>query len=135
MAHAFLAIAYVDKGMHEEAISEFQTVDVLEGMTPEEAARRADAVREAYRTAGAKGRSRKILELAFEDAKTKYIAPYDFAALYAGAGDEERMYEWLQKAYDERSGKLVFLKVDPAFEPYRSEPRFQALMRRVGLPE
>jgi tetratricopeptide (TPR) repeat protein len=134
-APAFLGNDYEDKGMYEEAISEFQTVDILTGSTPEEAARRAEAVRQAYRTAGAKGYWQKVLELNFEDAKRKYIPPYKLAGPYARVGDKERMYEWLQKAYDDRSLKLVFLKVEPAFEPYRSEPRFQELMRKVGIPK
>ncbi len=121
--------------LYEEAISEFQTAGILEGSTPEEAARRAAAVRQAYRTAGAKGYWQKRLELTLENAKREHTPPDDFALLYARVGDEERMYECLQKAYDERGKGMTLIKVEPAFEPYRAEPRFQALMRRVGLPQ
>jgi len=122
--------------MYEEAISEFQTAAILQGISPEKTARRAAAVRQAYQTAGAKGYWQMKLDLTLEDAKKrKYTPPDNFAVLYARAGDKERMYEWLQKAYDERSKGMPFLKVEPAFEPYRSEPRFQDLMRKVGLPQ
>jgi serine/threonine protein kinase/Tfp pilus assembly protein PilF len=134
-AHDFLSSAYEDKGMYEEAISEFQTARISAGLTPEEAASRAAVLRQAYRTAGAKGYWQKVLELTLEHAKGKYTPPDNLAGAYARVGDKERMYEWLQKAYDERGKDMTLIKVEPAFEPYRSEPRFQELMRKVGLPQ
>ena len=92
-------------------------------------------LRQAYRATGAKGYWQKALELALEDAKRRYVAPDDFAALYARVGDKERMYEWLEKTYDEHGKGLDSIKVEPAFEPYRSEPRFQELLKRIGFPQ
>ena len=50
-------------------------------------------------------------------------------------GDEERAFELLEQGYEERDGNLVFLAVDPTFDPLRSDPRFDDLLRRIGFPE
>ena len=53
--------------------------------------------------------------------------------IYAQLGDTQRAIEYLERAYAERSGDMLFINVDPSFDPLRSELRFQALVRRVGL--
>jgi hypothetical protein len=58
----------------------------------------------------------------------------EFAMTYAALGDKEQAFAWLEKAYAERAPWLVSLKTDPAFNPLRSDRRFQDLVRRVGLP-
>jgi hypothetical protein len=57
------------------------------------------------------------------------------AIVYVGLGDRERAVAWLDKAYQDRSAFLIWLKVEPLFDPLRSDPGFQDLLRRVGLPE
>ncbi len=56
------------------------------------------------------------------------------ATIHAALGEKDLAFEWLQKAYEDRSGWLVYLKIDPMFDPLRSDPRFTDLLRRVGLP-
>jgi len=51
-----------------------------------------------------------------------------------GLGDKDRAFEWLEKAYEERAGRLVYLKVEHAFDPLRSDPRFGDLVRRLKFP-
>jgi hypothetical protein len=51
-----------------------------------------------------------------------------------GLGDKDRAFEWLEKAYEERAGRLVYLKVLRAFDPLRSDPRFEDLVRRLKFP-
>ena len=58
---------------------------------------------------------------------------YQIAATYAGLGEKDRAFEWLEKAYDERSDWLVNLKVEQRFDGLRSDPRFADLLRRVNL--
>ncbi len=55
--------------------------------------------------------------------------------LYAGGGDSDQALACLEKAYDQRDSGIVFMKVDPLFDPLRSDPRFQVLLRKIGLPE
>ena len=56
------------------------------------------------------------------------------ARIYAGLGDKEQAFKWLEKGYEERTDQLTRLKVDPTFDGLRSDPRLIDLMRRVGLP-
>ena len=60
-------------------------------------------------------------------------SPIGIAIIYAGLGDNDRSLLWLEKAYEERSGGLVHLKVDPVFDSLRSDFRFQDLLRRINL--
>jgi len=67
-------------------------------------------------------------------AKWRYVPTIYFACIYAGLSDKEAAFLWLEKAYQERSDGLTYLKVEPVFDPLRSDPRFEELLRRVGLP-
>jgi hypothetical protein len=59
----------------------------------------------------------------------------DVAGLYAQAGEVEKAFAWLEKAYQRRVSVLTNIGVDPAFDPLRSDPRFDDLLRRIGLPQ
>jgi len=61
------------------------------------------------------------------------VSSYYFALGYAGLGEKDQAFTWLEKAYEERSGFLPNLKVNPIWDPLRSDPRFADLIRRVGL--
>jgi hypothetical protein len=65
----------------------------------------------------------------------RYISPLYFAAVYSGLGEKSKALDWLDKAYEERNDRLIYLGVDPISDPLRSEERFRDLLRRVGLPE
>ncbi len=66
-------------------------------------------------------------------SKRRYISPYLFAVVYVGLGDKEQAFAWLEKAYQDRSFWLIWLKVEPRFDSLRDDPRFQDLLRRIGL--
>jgi hypothetical protein len=57
------------------------------------------------------------------------------ATIYAGFGEKEQAFQWLQKANDERNTEIVFLKVDPRLDPLRNDPRIDELVKRVGIPQ
>jgi hypothetical protein len=61
------------------------------------------------------------------------VPPEEVARVYVGLGDKDQALSWLERAYDERSDHLVFVKVDPAWDSLRSEPRFVQILRRIGL--
>ena len=70
-----------------------------------------------------------------EQSKTSYASPYMIAAIYAGLGNKDKAFEFLAKAYDERSTDLsYFLRADLRMDTLRSDRRFQDLAKRVGLP-
>ena len=62
------------------------------------------------------------------------VDPWQVAYFYMGEGDEDQAVEWLTKAYEQRSANVCLLKVDPWFDPLRSDPRFQDLLRRMNFP-
>jgi len=66
-------------------------------------------------------------------SKQKFVTSYFTAVVEAGLGNKDQALEWLEKSYRERVGLLAFLKVDPWFDELHSEPRFQDLLRRIGL--
>jgi hypothetical protein len=59
----------------------------------------------------------------------------EIAMIYAKLGDKDAAFEWLENAFQERRSDLIFLKVDPAWDSMRSDPRFSDLVRRTGLPQ
>ena len=87
-----------------------------------------------YAAAGdADAAARVIRELQQESAH-RYVSPFEIGLIYVGLGDTRRAFEWLEKAYSERSDLLVYLKVDPRLDPIRNDRRFIDLVGRVGIP-
>jgi hypothetical protein len=64
----------------------------------------------------------------------RYISPLEIAKCYAMLDEKDEAFRWLEKAYEQRSTQLVFLKVDQNWENLRSDPRFADLVKRIGLP-
>ena len=64
-----------------------------------------------------------------------YVAPYNVAVIYAGLGERDKAFAWLNRAYEDRSYLLVYLTADARLDSLRADPRFDELRRRVGLPE
>jgi hypothetical protein len=76
----------------------------------------------------------KILRDLARESKSAHVSPYMIATIYAGLGQKDRAFEFLDKAYLEKALDLtLFLKADPRIDSLRSDPRFQSLLRRVGL--
>ena len=67
-------------------------------------------------------------------SKRTYVSAFEVALVYAGLRDRRAAFAWLQKACDERARLPLFLKMDPAWDSLRSDPRFQHLVSRIGLP-
>ncbi len=88
----------------------------------------------AYALAGKHSEAVEVLSEMEEMAREKYVSAYYFAILYLGFGDKDRVFEWLDKACEERSGFLVFLEVEPIFDGLREDQRFLNLLKRVGIP-
>jgi adenylate cyclase len=91
------------------------------------------ALAHAYAVSGNREAAQKIIAELQELAKTKYISSFQIASIYAGLGENDQAFAWLEKAYEERSPELVNLKVEPSFDNLRSDPPFIELARRMGL--
>jgi tetratricopeptide (TPR) repeat protein len=124
-AHFYLAYVYIglgqfEKGVDEMKLASFDDADSLAGLAY------------AYAMAGAKTELQDTLEqLKHHPAK----APYGLAQVYAALGDKDRAISLLEKAYEERSNRMCLLKVDPALDPLRQDPRFKQLMRKMNFQQ
>ena len=128
----FLGRAYEHKGRLAEAIAEFQHALELEKENPEI----WSGLGHAYAVSGNRTEAQKVLDHLKEVSEHSYVAPYDFAVIYAGLGDKDQAIAWLNRAYAERSYYMaVYQTTDARLDNLRSDPRFVDLLRRVGLPE
>jgi tetratricopeptide (TPR) repeat protein len=129
-AHAGLGDAYVMKGMYGEAIGEFAKAEELGlgGGSKETAA----ALLDAYAKGGWKGYLQH--EVARISDPSSHAPSYFLARMYTALGEKDKAFAALEKDYEKRNWTMTDLKVDPALDSLRSDPRFADLLRRVGLP-
>ncbi len=78
--------------------------------------------------------AREVLRTLVAIARERYVPPYAMALVHAGLGEADHSFEWLNRAGDLRDVHLVFLPVDPKWDPFRADPRFAELLGRAGLP-
>jgi tetratricopeptide (TPR) repeat protein len=130
LAYLGLGAVYEQKGMYDEAIALYQkAINLTERTTGI-----LGVLGHAYAASGRRGEALKILEELKEMSRQKYVSPYDLAVLYTGLGEKDRAIEQLHKAYQDRgNGLFIELKVEPLFDPLRSDPRFADLLQRMGL--
>ena len=127
-ARRYLGLAYEAKGMYPEAISEFQTGVKLSG-SPLMLA----LLGHAYAVAGKKSEAQQVLNDLQQLPPQRYVSPYTVAAIYAGLGDQEQAFKWLDRAVEERDIWLMNLKVDPVFAKLRSQRQFTDTLARIRL--
>jgi TolB-like protein/DNA-binding winged helix-turn-helix (wHTH) protein/Flp pilus assembly protein TadD len=125
-----LGLAYVQKKMYPEAIAAFQRVEGRWGRQPAVLANLAWV----YGLAGRKHDAQKLINELNEVARHRYVAPALFMNAYLGIGDKDAALTWMERGIEEQDQGLVKSKVDPSLDPLRSEPRFQALVRRMNFP-
>jgi tetratricopeptide (TPR) repeat protein len=128
-AHLCLGWAYVWQGRFHEGMAEYQKVRTIVGSGPYGLA----DLGYAYARIGKKSEATKILNELLEFSKQGYSLPFDIALVYWGLGDKDKTFEWLEKASEERSTFVMFMKIDPQWDGLRSDPRFMALMKKMGL--
>ena len=130
VAHGYLGQAYLEKELYDQAIEEFRKALSL---SPGDSTRKADLAN-AYAHAGKIEQAQDILQEFLHAPVGKYISPYNWAMLYAGMRKKKETLAWLEKAYEERSGRLVNLAVHPQFAFLRGERGFEKLLERMGIP-
>jgi tetratricopeptide (TPR) repeat protein len=131
IAHFLLGVGLEGSGKPREAIPEYQkAVELSQGNSDPMA-----ALGHAYAVTGNRAEAEKILQEWQRQSETSYASPYMIATVYAGLGEKNKAFEYLEKAYQERSSDLpYFLKADLRMDGLRSDPRFQDLMRRMNFP-
>jgi serine/threonine-protein kinase len=130
VTHWILGLLLRKIGRYEQAISEGEKAVKLSGSSPLMSA----ALAQTFAEAGKRDLAIQTLDDLTRRTEQSYIAPYFFAGIYAGLGDGDRAIESLEKCYEEHSHWLIYLHMDPGMDALRSDPRFQDLLQRVGLP-
>jgi serine/threonine protein kinase/Tfp pilus assembly protein PilF len=129
--HRYLADAYAYASQPKRALEECERVialsrGVMSLLLPASA---------TYSKAGEPVMARELLEQAERDWKPDGRSSFFIAAAEARLGEKDRAFEWLERAFDERVGLLIYFKVHPMFDELRTDPRFEALAKRIGIPE
>ena len=128
--HLFRMWAYEMKGLYEQAIA-----DELDS-------KKAARLKRAYGRFGAQGYWQSRLDFALEQTKRGYVSPLHVAGFYAQLGQKDEAFAWVEKAYEGRSFSMLEFSYHPMaefsyhpmFDPLRSDPRFQDLLRRMKFP-
>ena len=128
-AHFRLGNVYEDEGDYNRAISEYENaVRLSEGDAYYQA-----SLGHAFAMSGKIAGAKKILKHLEELSARKYIPPYAIALIYIGLSDKKRGLDWLEKASQDRSTSMAYLKVDPVMNRLRTEPRFAALVQQTNF--
>jgi tetratricopeptide (TPR) repeat protein len=130
MTFWILGLIYRDTARYDLAISAGEKGVNLSGGSPLMRA----ALAQTFAAAGAPEKAIEIADELNELAKQRYVAPHFFAGIYVGLGEHDRAIEYLEKSCAEHCHWLIYLHIDPSMDDLRNDPRFQDLLRRVGLP-
>lgn len=126
-----LGDAYAAKGMYREALVEYEKYAAFIPGNPLALA----YVGYAHARLGERNRALRGLEQLRAASTQRYVPAVSYALVYVGLGEKEQAFTWLEKACEERTNFLAYLKVHAIWDPLRSDPRFKDLLRRVGLSQ
>ena len=122
-------MAYQQKNMFDQAIKDYQSALELSPNNPNFLA----ALGHVYASSGNTAGAHNILDTLFVVNKQEPVSPFFFALVYTGLKDKENALKWLEKSYQEKSGSVRYLKMEPRLQNLRNEPRYIALMKKIGL--
>jgi tetratricopeptide (TPR) repeat protein len=125
-----LGLSLVLQGKSEAGIASLESAVNLSG----EASSQLAALGWALGRTGRASEAREIIRRLNSLSQTRYVAPLDLAMVEIGLGDADAAFRSLDRAVEERNAWLIFLNVEPMFDPIRADPRFAKLVARVGLP-
>ncbi|HVQ56101.1 MAG TPA: tetratricopeptide repeat protein [Pyrinomonadaceae bacterium] len=129
-SYLWIGQAYLEQGNNDEGLKYIKrSLDMSEGNI-----RMLATLGYAYAKIGNRTEAERIIGQLRERSKERYISPYFIATIYAGLNEKDTAFEWLEKAFEERHPYLILMGVEPVFRNLRSDPRFQDLKKRVGLP-
>src|SRR5688572_10770415 len=128
-AHWIRGMAYQQKKLFDQAIKDYQRALELSPHNPNFLA----ALGHVYASSGNTAAAQKTLDTLFAENKKEPVSPFFFALVYAGLNDKPKALEWLQKAYEEKSGSVRYLKMEPRLQNLRKEPAYVELMKKIGL--
>jgi TolB-like protein/Flp pilus assembly protein TadD/class 3 adenylate cyclase len=128
-AYLFLGKIYMQRGKYSEAIATLTKAKELSHGNSET----ISMVGYVAALSGDMARARAVLDELNSLSTQRYIPPHSIAVVYLGLGQHDETLAWLEKAYQDHDVRLTFLKVDPKWDSFRSDPGFIAILRRIGL--
>lgn len=128
LAHCTLGMACVQKQLYAEALAEFNKALTLPGSRSFALAN----IARTYALSGKPAEARQVLRELENSASHQYVPAMYIAAIYAALGEGDRSIRWIQKAYEERSDYMVYLRTEPSVDRFRSDPRFQYLLKLIA---
>jgi tetratricopeptide (TPR) repeat protein len=126
--YIWLALTYIEKGMVEEALA---AADKYAELISSGLAMAIQGY--VYARAGKRSEAQRIAEQLVQYARQRYVPASVVALIYAGLGETDLALEWCEKAYEQRDPQMFRVKVIPPLDPLRSEPRFIAVLKKMGL--
>lgn len=125
----FLALVFEQTGQIKEAVENLKkSVELSGGATLT-----LSELGHAYAVGGDAENAFRVLERLKELSKNRYVSSYEVGLIHAGLGDMDEAFQWMEKAYQERSGWLAYMNVEPRLDCLRQDRRFSDLLRRIGL--
>ena len=128
LAHWGMGLTYEQKGMEKEAMSA-----LLKATSLSKSLNLQSSLGHAYAQFGKHAEARKILNMLRERSRQSYVPSYYFVLIHTALGEKDAAFESLERAYQERSTVLAYLRIDPRLAPLRSDPRFGRLLARLGM--
>ncbi len=129
IGHVQAGQAYEQMGQTDLALEAFTTAARFSGGNSKAISLRGYVLAKAGRA----NEAREVLRTLEAVSRERYVPPYAMALVHAGLGEREAAFEWLNSAYEARDVHLIFLPVDPKWDPYQADPRFEALLARCGF--
>jgi TolB-like protein/Tfp pilus assembly protein PilF len=129
----YLAVTYALKGKFEEALAEADKV-IATSLRPDDL-NVLSFLGWAYAVSGRPEKARGLLDRMLELRAKRYVDAYIVGEVYAGLGEKDKAFEWLNKAYEERAAQMIFLKTDPFTKNLHSDPRYEELLKKTGFHE
>jgi eukaryotic-like serine/threonine-protein kinase len=133
-SRAGMAGAYAMKGMYAQAAAEYGKIGERDKAVTAETQLVAGWLGWIYAVSGRRADALKIAKELKDLSLHAYVDFYGLAAIYAGLGEKEEAFRWLEKGYEQHSSSMPYLTVDPYWYGLRSDPRYADLLRRIGLP-
>jgi len=129
IAHITLAKVYIRRRMYPEAIAELSKAREFSGGNTET----ISLAGYAWALSGNRAQAQTALDELKSLSTHHYVPPYNIAMIYNGLEEKDEALAWLEKAYEERDVRLTFIKIDPKWDSFRSDSRFAAIIKRIGL--
>jgi len=123
--------AYSEKGRFTEAIAEARKATELSGANSHSLA----SLGYALARSGKPEEARAVLDRLLKLSTERHVSPHNIALVYIGLGEPEEALAWLERAFEQRDGRMVFLKVEPKWNNLRGNPRFQDLLQRLSFTQ